>query len=84
MLERLFTTHFGRIVISVVWGLGLATLFRQVCKGRKCIVIQGPDPEDVKNKIFKFHDKCYTYRPHNVKCDVSNIIPTHKKANTGK
>ena len=28
-------TDLGKVIISIIWGLGLATLFRKVCKGRK-------------------------------------------------
>ena len=35
MINNFLNSKNGRILISIVWGLGLAALFRKVCKGRK-------------------------------------------------
>ena len=32
--KRLINTALGKIIISIMLGLGLATLFRKVCKDR--------------------------------------------------
>ena len=40
--KRLLSTEMGRFFISVLLGLGLATLFRQVCTGDKCLTFNGP------------------------------------------
>ena len=39
-LKRILYTDFGQKLLSIVLGLGLATLFRKVCKGRKLHDIQ--------------------------------------------
>ena len=41
----------GKILISILWGFGLACLFRKVCRGRNCIIYNAPDPNEIK-KIF--------------------------------
>ena len=61
MIDKILKSKHGKIIISIIWGLGLAALFRKVCEGRKCLVIKGPKPEEVDNKIYKFDDKCYKY-----------------------
>ncbi len=62
----------GRIIISIIWGLGLATLFRRVCKGRDCIVIKAPDPKELENKVYKFDKKCYRFNPEVTSCKNLN------------
>ncbi len=62
-------TETGRIIVSVIWGLGLAALFRKACKGRNCIVIKGPKPTEMDNKIFEFEKKCYKYNVETTKCE---------------
>ena len=54
-LELLFNPT-GRILISIIWGLGLAALFKSACKHRNCQVIQykGPNPEEVKKSYYKY------------------------------
>ena len=59
----------GRIIISVLLGLGLATIFRQVCKGNSCIIVNGPNPSEVQRNYYKLDEDCYKYTPYYVKCD---------------
>lgn len=66
---RLLDTHAGRVIFSLILGLGLAALFQRVCKDGHCIIIQGPPLEEVENKIFKQEDKCYRYKAETTKCD---------------
>jgi len=59
----------GKILISIIWGLGLACLFRKACKGRDCIVVKAPNPNYIKNNTFKHDDKCYQYIPQSTDCN---------------
>jgi hypothetical protein len=72
MLE-LFKTRQGIIFISIIWGLGLSCLFRQVCKGRNCIVIKAPNPNKIKEKVFKYDKNCYQYIPVTSECSINSI-----------
>jgi hypothetical protein len=69
MLEKVLKSHAGKILISMVWGFGLAALFRRACTGRSCIVYHGPHPSKVKGKVFKHDEKCYKYTPKRSNCD---------------
>lgn len=68
-IERFFQTENGRIIVSVLLGLGLATLFRKDCIGRKCIEFKSPSLEDVKKKIYKYGNKCFKYELETNTCD---------------
>ena len=70
-LKRLIYSDVGRIVISMVLGLGLATLFRKVCKDRDCIVFKAPDVKKIEQQIFQFKNKCYKFT-HNIEKCVQN------------
>ena len=37
MITKAFDTKTGSAIISIIFGLGLAALFRQSCKGDRCI-----------------------------------------------
>lgn len=69
LLNNFSSSDEGRIILSVIWGLGLSAIFRKACKGRNCIVIKGPDPEEMHNKIFRFDNKCYKYSATNTSCN---------------
>lgn len=75
-LRNVLRSRNGRIIFSVIWGLGLACLFRKVCKGRGCIVYRAPSPQDIQEKTYKFDGKCYQYTPRPVSCPsrTSNIL----------
>ena len=68
MISNLLSTREGKIILSIIWGLGLSALFRRACKGRTCIIIKGPKPSDMNNKIYKFDNKCYKYTAVNTQC----------------
>ena len=51
-LKRLIYSDVGRIGISIILGLGLATLFRKVCKERNCLVFHAPQLNKIKIKYL--------------------------------
>ena len=67
--QRLLNTYSGRVFISILLGLGIATLFRQVCVGDQCLTFNGPVIGDFDNKIYKYNDKCYKYSATAARCD---------------
>jgi|TARA_B110000008_G_C16912087_1_gene541127 hypothetical protein len=73
-LKRLIYSDVGRIVISILLGLGLATLFRRVCKERDCLVFHAPEINKIKNQVFKFKNKCYKFEEEIEKCDKNKKI----------
>jgi len=75
-LKNIITSETGKIVMSIILGFGLASLFSKVCKDRSCIVFKGKNPEKVKDKIFKYDDKCYKYDLINTTCDKNKKIVT--------
>ena len=73
-LGKFVHTQTGKYIMSVLLGLGLASLFRVVCKGKECIYFKAPPLEEITNKIFKYENKCYKYVPVSTKCDNKKKI----------
>jgi len=73
-LKRLLNSELGRILCSILLGLGLATLFRKVCNDKNCIVFNGPVISDIEKKIYKHGEKCYKYSTQSDKCDSAKKI----------
>jgi hypothetical protein len=73
-LRRLIYGDVGKTIISIILGLGLATLFRKVCNDRDCIVFKAPNIQKIQNQIFKFDNKCYTFNENIEKCDNTKKI----------
>ena len=73
-LGRFVHTETGKIIMSILLGFGLASLFRTVCKDRDCIIFHAPPLDKIQDKIYKNGDKCYKYTPVATKCDANAII----------
>lgn len=68
MIKELKKNYFGKMLISIILGLGLSALFRKVCNDRDCIVIKGPKIDDVESNIYNFDGKCYKYKALATSC----------------
>jgi hypothetical protein len=68
-LKRLLNTSIGVYLISIILGLGLATLFFKTCNGKQCIDFNGPLISEVDGKTYKFGEECYKYTFHSTPCD---------------
>lgn len=73
-LQRLLHTELGQYFISILLGLGLATLFRRACTDKNCLRFNGPILDEIEGKIFKHDDKCYKYITTTSKCDKTKRI----------
>lgn len=73
-LERFVQTAGGRLLMSVILGVGLATLFKVSCKDKNCLLMKAPSLEQLKDKIYKVDDKCYKFNPSQTKCDTTKEI----------
>ena len=76
--SKLLHTSTGRYMLSIILGLGLATLFRATCKGKNCVVYNAPPLEEIEGKTFKFDGKCYKYEPTAVSCQTDKEAITFK------
>lgn len=57
-----------RRLFSVLWGFGLAMIFRRVCQN-DCEIIQPVNPSSIENKKFKgAGGTCVTYSSEPVEC----------------
>jgi hypothetical protein len=69
---RLLHTDNGRYAISFILGIGLASLFRKICKDRNCLVFKAPPLEEVTTNTYTYGDKCYTFKESLTKCNPDN------------
>lgn len=68
-LDRFVHSSTGRILMSILLGIGLATLFRAVCKGKNCRILAAPPMEELEDQIYKFDEKCYKMEKNAIQCD---------------
>ena len=68
-LGKFLNTPTGKIMMSIILGFGLASLFRTVCKEKNCLIFVAPPHDEIDGKIYKYQDKCYSYKSVSTKCD---------------
>jgi len=68
MLAHVLNSEAGSILVSIIIGLGLASFFKKVCKNGRCIVIKGPDVNDIKQSVYRIDEECFKYTPTATKC----------------
>ena len=68
-LEKFVGSNTGKYMMSILLGLGLATIFRAACQGKKCKTIVAPPLSEIEDKIYRFDDKCYKIQKSATKCD---------------
>lgn len=73
-LDKFVHSHTGKIIMSILLGIGLATFFRTTCKGLNCRVVSSPPIEEIDEQTYKFDDKCYIFKKNPVECNPNKKI----------
>ncbi len=71
-IKKFLTSKSGTLILSVILGLGLATIFKMSCDSKSCLVYKAPDYND--KKIIKYNDKCYDPTENMESCDTNKQI----------
>ena len=67
--DRIMHDYNAKYIISILIGLGIATIFRKSCKNNDCYVFKGPFTSEIKDHIYSYNNKCYKFIPKNIKCN---------------
>jgi len=73
MNMKFLKNEYTKIILGILWGFGLACIFRSACNGRNCIIYKAPKPKEVIKNIYSSDDKCYKYEPVNTECNKDAI-----------
>mgnify|MGYP001231752385 FL=1 len=76
-MNNILYTDRGRFILSVILGLGLASLFRKYCEGKNCYRFIGPEQNNIRDKIFSFdsnNNECYIMREKATTCKNNKKI----------
>lgn len=73
-LGKFVHTNNGKLIMSIILGFGLASLFRKVCKNYDCIQLYAAPLEKIEGKIFQIGSKCVKYSYETAKCDDGKLI----------
>ncbi len=79
-LSKFINSSQGRYLMSILLGVGLATLFRHKCQGGRCKIIRAPPLGEVSEKVYKFGDACYQFEPKSTSCNPDATQTLYKAA----
>jgi len=66
-------TPTGKILISIILGLGFASLFRKNCKNNdECIDFKGPPIDEISKNTYKHNNQCYQFKHKAITCSKAN------------
>tara|TARA_B100000424_G_C22933876_1_gene496837 strand:+ start:2105 stop:2344 length:240 start_codon:yes stop_codon:yes gene_type:complete len=68
-VKQIINSNEGKYIISIILGLGLATMFREVCKDKTCIQFRAIGENEIKDKVYKHDNKCYKYSIKSTSCN---------------
>ena len=57
-----------QIILSILLGLILSYIVKLAYESRNYIVYNTPNPEIIKNKLYKKNDKCYKLKTEETEC----------------
>ena len=71
-IKKFLNSKSGTFILSVILGLGLATVFKMSCDSKSCLVYKAPEYSD--KKVIKYNNKCYEPTEHMETCDTNKQI----------
>jgi len=72
---NIFKNNLSKIILGILWGFGLAVIFRHACLGKNCVIYKSPVPASIKNNIYSFDEKCFQYKPVSTTC-TKDVVET--------
>ena len=73
-IRRILYGKNSKYVLSIILGIGLASLFRKACNNRNCLIFKGAPISKIKDQIFKYNNKCYKFKEDTTSCNYNKKI----------
>ena len=68
-IHRLLYSKYSKLIISMLVGFGLATMFRKECINDFCLEHKAPQIEEIEDQIFLHGNDCHTFSYTSESCD---------------
>lgn len=62
-------------LLSFLLGVGIAAMFRPICKGPECVLLRGPPVQEIRDAVYQFGAKCVEFKPRAVECPKEATVP---------
>ena len=78
-LSKTMKNPIGKIIISILLGIGLASLFRKICREKNCTIKMAPPLKDINDKTVQIDDKCYKFQSKQSSCNKQTHTQNQSK-----
>jgi len=71
MIKNIITlmkTQKGKIILSIILGIGVSSIFRNICDNNNCLIFKMPPLKNIKGKLFEYDNKCYKFTDKHIPC----------------
>ena len=72
--SRMVHTSFGRTLISIILGIGIASVFRKTCRDSSCFKFTSPPSNEIKKSVYLHDGSCYKFETETIKCSNGNVV----------
>lgn len=73
-LKNVINSKIGKIIISIILGLGIASLFRKKCENNDCLNYVLPNLDDINKNVYKYDNNCYKFETNVIECKNMKTI----------
>jgi len=67
-MDKMLSSRAAVIIISIIWGFGLALLFRKVCQNNQCVIVKVPPNFYRSGSIIYEKNQCYELHKYLSEC----------------
>lgn len=67
-IRKLLYSEPGKIILSIILAIGLASVFRKSCNTEDCIVRKVPSRYDIQNTVYREGGKCHSVKLKETEC----------------
>ena len=72
-VSDILKSEASRVIISLLLGIGAASLFRKGCHELSCLSFRAPDSKDISEKTYVYGESCLGYKPRAVPCEDNMV-----------
>ena len=72
-IKKLLYSKYGKYLISIILGLGFATVFGTGCHSLSCKTLKAPHSKRIEKHIWMHNNNCYKYKTHTEACKKNKV-----------
>ena len=68
-MDSITKNKYVIIIVSLIWGFGIALMFRRICQNERCIIVKVPPSFNDKQDVLRDgQDRCFRLKKYPASC----------------